>query len=165
MFKNRPGFTLAEVTIVVFILGIIFSMSYYSVWAVYRTSLMRGSSDTVIMAFQTALTKAQSGEQGMSWGVYLDYDDTSRVPTKVTVFAGAGYAVRSTQYDIDYTLPANPRITGAYLSGPAVSAGNDHQVVFEPLSGTTLDFGRINLGGDNKAVNLHISSHGMITVN
>lgn len=165
MFKNRSGFTLAEVTIVVFLLGIIFSMSYYSLWAVYRTSLMRGSADTIVMAFQTALVKAQTGEAGMPWGVYLFYDNSTRNPTKVVVFAGTSYATRMTQHDLEYSLPGNPRILGAHLDGPAVSAGNDHEVVFNVLTGDTADFGYINLAGDNKAVNIHISSHGMVTVN
>lgn len=160
-FKHPQGFTLIELIISVTILAIFFGLSFASLSAMQQTSLVRGSGDTVASAISAAALRARSGAQGTAWGVYLDYDTTTRVPVKAVVFSGASYAARDVASDIEYPLGAAPVITSASLQGAGVSSGNDHEVVFAPLTGSTSQYGTIVLTSQNHVSTITISALGV----
>jgi prepilin-type N-terminal cleavage/methylation domain-containing protein len=161
--KNPSGFTLIEVVISVAILTLFFGLSFASLSAMHRTSVIRGTGDSVASAISTAALRARAGMQGTPWGVYFDYDDTTRIPVKVVVFSGSSYAARNTTYDIEYPIGQTPVFTTVSLQGAGVSSGNDHEIVFAALSGSTTQYGSIVLTAENKTSTVTISAIGIPT--
>ncbi|MEK7183079.1 MAG: hypothetical protein AAB776_00410 [Patescibacteria group bacterium] len=161
--KHAAGFTLIEVVTSIGILVIIFGLSFTSLNAMYKTSLVRGSGDTVASAVSTAALRARAGAQGTPWGVYFDYDDVTRIPVKVVVFSGATYATRNTAYDIEYPVGTSPVLTTVSLQGAGVSGGSDHELVFAVLSGATAQYGTIVLTTQDRISTVTISSIGVPT--
>jgi prepilin-type N-terminal cleavage/methylation domain-containing protein len=161
--KQAAGFTLIEVVMSLGILAIFFGLSFTSLNAMYKTSLIRGSSDTVASAISTASLKARAGAQGTPWGVYFDYDNTTRIPIKVVVFSGSTYATRNTSYDIEYPVGTAPVLTTVSLQGAGVSGGSDHEIVFAALSGVTTQYGTIVLTTQDRTSTVTISSIGVPT--
>jgi|GEM_PF-967046 len=162
-FNSPRGFTLIEVVISLGILVLFFGLSFASLSAMQQTSIVRGSGDTVASAVSTAALKARAGAQGTPWGVYLDYDEVTRIPVKVVVFSGATYATRNTTYDIEYPLGVTPVLTSVSLQGAGVSSGNDHELVFTALNGTTTQYGAIVLTSQNRTSTVRISAIGIPT--
>jgi hypothetical protein len=152
-----------EVLVSIGILALFFGLSFASLSAMHKTSIVRGSGDTVASAISTAALKARAGTYGTAWGVYFDYDDTTRIPVKLVVFSGASYATRNTAYDIEYPLGALPVFTTVSLQGAGVSTGNDHELVFAPLTGTTTQYGSVVLTAHDKVSTISISSIGVPT--
>jgi Tfp pilus assembly protein FimT len=161
--KQALGFTLIEVVVSIGILVLFFGLSFASLSAMQQTSVVRASGDTVASAISTAALRARAGAQGTPWGVYLDYDNATRIPVKVVVFSGATYASRNAAYDIEYPMGVTPVFTSASLQGAGVSTGNDHEVVFAALTGTTSQYGSIVLTSQNRVTTITISSIGIPT--
>lgn len=161
--SNAHGFTLIELVIVVAIIALFFGIGFASLNAMYKTSLTRAGSDAVEAALTTAAERARAGSQGTSWGVYIAYDDTTRIPTEAVVFSGTNYASRNTIYDLSYPLSSSPLVTNVSLQGAGASSGNDHEVVFAALSGATSQYGTITLTYADKTVTLTISPTGIVT--
>lgn len=162
--NHQPrGFTMIEVLVSIGILMLFFGLSFASLNAMHKTSIVRGSGDTVASAVSTAALRARAGAQGSPWGVYFDYDEVTRIPTKVVVFSGASYATRTTAYDIEYPLGESPVFTTVSLQGAGASSGNDHEVVFSALSGETAQYGTIVLTAQDKTSTITISAIGVPT--
>jgi prepilin-type N-terminal cleavage/methylation domain-containing protein len=161
--RHPAGFTLIEVLVSVGILALFFGLSFASLSAMHKTSIVRGSGDTVASAVSTAALKARSGAYGTPWGVYFDYDNVTRIPVKVVVFSGSTYASRNTAYDIEYPLGVLPVFTTVSLQGAGVSGGSDHELVFAALTGTTSQYGSIVLTAHDKVSTITISSIGVPT--
>lgn len=140
-----------------------FGLGFMALNSMYKTALTRAGSDSLEAALAQATTRARVGSQGTSWGVYLAYDDTTRIPTQVVVFSGSSYATRNTTHDIIYPLSSSPLITNATLQGAQMSTGNDHEIVFAALSGATTQYGTITLTHANQTVTLTVSPTGIVS--
>ena len=157
------GYTLIELVIVVAIIALFFGLGFVSLNAMYKTSLTRAGSDAVEAALMTAAERARVGSQGTAWGVYVAYDNTTRIPTQAVVFSGNSYATRNATYDLTYPLASSPLISNASLQGAGASSGNDNEVVFAVLSGDTEQYGSVTLTYADKTVTLTISPSGIVT--
>lgn len=162
-FKTTTGFTMLEVLVSIGILTLFFGISFASLSAMHKTSVVRGSGDAVASAVSTAAFRARAGTNGTPWGVYFDYDNTTRIPVRVVIFSGSSYAARNAAYDIEYSLGSSPVFTTVSLQGAAPSSGNDHEVVFSALTGTTTQYGTIVLTAHDRTSAITISAIGVPT--
>ncbi len=168
-FKQPQGFTLIETVMTLTIMSGLFSLTLLTMDMAYKTSLIRGTSDAVTSSISTASARSRNGLYGMYWGVYIDYDDATRVANEVVVFAvngsvvafdDADYARRDPTYDLHYDLSPRPYFHWVDLAGGSATTGDDHEIIFDPLTGSTQDWGSIDLAGPVIGVNIDVSPLG-----
>lgn len=131
--------------ITIAILGSIFLLSTYGLSKLQRSFAAVSVDREVISILSTAARQARMGVSGGDWGVYIPYDNSSRLATSITLFHGATYATRVVADDRIYTVNSNAQFMSVDFSGPAVNTVNDHEIVFSTLSGSTVQYGSIIL--------------------
>ncbi len=77
--------------------------------------------------------------------MYFPYDDSTRTATTLTLFHGTSYADRIIADDQLHAINAQTQFVVVDLSGSAPVTGNDHEIVFQSLSGETTQYGEIVL--------------------
>lgn len=159
----KKGFTLLEMMITISILIVLFGLSAFIVSRV-QENIAVGSADTSIINIVTAASRrARIGEQGSAWGIHFPYDEVTRAASEVVIFSGASYLTRNPDLDISYPFPSHVHFQNVSLSGAAPSDGNDHEVIFDSISGDTDQYGSITLESFGRVRTLFISSEGLIT--
>jgi len=157
------GMTLIETILTVTILAIVLGAGLVGVSRLYNRFALESGDAAVRRILVTAEREALAGSQGVSWGMYLPYDEETRVTETVIVFAGESYATRQQNLDRTYRFPSSTKFTSVHLSGPVPSDGNDHEVVFRSLTGSTDQYGTISLTILEKVSTITISPEGLIS--
>jgi len=158
--KTEKGFTLIEITITIAILTILFSVGAIAL-SKLQSSLASSASDRqILFILSSAARKARHGALGTNWGVYIPYDPATRSTSTITVFSGTSYATRNPVNDVLYTVNNNILFPYVDFSGAAANTGNDHEIVFNVLNGSTSNYGSINLKWYNSTRTLIIDPDG-----
>lgn len=145
MACSQRGFTLIEVILSVAIILVIFGISTAGAVKLSNRLNVAPADTGIINMLSTAARKARDGFGQSSWGVYLPYDETTRVLNEVIVFKGNSYALRDSDYDVSYRFSDTTVFTEVSLSGASPSVGDDHEIVFSALTGQTDNYGTITL--------------------
>lgn len=160
---NNRGFTLLEVLITIAILGSLFLLSAYGLRALQKSFASQTVDRELTNILTTAARNARLGLQGDAWGVYIPYDLTTRTTSSVTLFHGDSYATRISADDVLLPINTDAIFTSVDFSGAAASTGNDHEIVFDSLSGATQEYGSIVLDWYAESRTISISKDGIIT--
>lgn len=138
------GFTLLETVLAIGLFAMLFLVGLQAQTAMQSVLAGRGSRQ-VESVLGTAAQRARNGLSGTNWGVYFVYDNTTRIATQAIIFSGSTYASRDTTKDLAFPLGNSLKFTDVSLSGAGVSSGNDHEIDFAFLSGTTTQYGSLTI--------------------
>lgn len=141
--KNLQGFTLLEIVVTIAILGSIFLLSTFGLSRLQQTFAAQQVDREITNSLSMAARRARIGMQNGPWGVYIPYDPITRTAQTLTVFHGTSYAARVIADDQVSTINKATKFITADFSGAAVNTGNDHEIVFNFLSGATTQYGSI----------------------
>lgn len=155
--KNRNGFTLSELLVVVGILIVLTAISIPAFRFFEGESDLNNSTEEIINTLRIAQNKTLASESSSRWGVYFS---TSTIPHQYILFQGNNYQSRSTSSDEVHKLPSKIEIYKIDLSSA-------QEVVFNRLSGTTDQFGEVAIRLKTNFVktrNIFIQTSGQITL-
>ncbi len=142
-YKIPRGITLIELVIVVGILATVLGLSGFA-FAHFAKAVSSVSSDRALAnAVTTAANRARSGYQGTPWGVYIPYDEATRLTDSIIIFSGATYATRVASRDVTLTVSEDISFTSVDFSGSAANETNGHEIVFATLTGKTTQYGSV----------------------
>ncbi len=159
---NRRGFTLVELLIAI---GIAATIILVAIPSVYKLGESHASSpaDNITSLLNSSSRRARNGDNASAWGVYLPYDNVSRLANEIIVFSGDSYATRDATHDITYDFDDVASFTTVELSGSAPSTGNDHEAVFSSLTGETSLYGTITIDFREATTVINVSPSGFTT--
>ncbi len=157
------GFTLIEVTLTIGILAALFFGSMYGFSALQRSIASHTVDREITTMLTIAARNARTGLKGGSWGVYIPYNESSRNTTSITVFHGATYATRTIADDIVFTVNPDVAFTSVDFSGATAHTGNDHEITFASLSGSTTQYGSVTVSWYGQTRTITIDPDGFIT--
>ncbi|MEI7513198.1 MAG: prepilin-type N-terminal cleavage/methylation domain-containing protein [bacterium] len=143
-FNKIKGFSLLELLIVIAIFSIFVGMgtsTYYSMRAHTNLELSTGS---LVEAVRFAESSAQSGKADSQWGVKI-------LTNQIVIFKGSSYAGRDTSFDNVFDLSGG------------VSASGLSEIVFEKVSGATVNTGTIVLTNGTESKNLVVNEKGTVS--
>ncbi len=156
------GFTLFETVITIGILATIFLVGFQANTILQNVLASRGARQTESV-LGTAALRARNGLNGTNWGVYFAYDETTRIPTQAVIFSGLTYASRDVTKDLLFPLSHQLRMTNVSLSGAGASSGNDHEIDFTFLSGSTSQYGSMTIESYTSTTQINIPATGIVT--
>jgi prepilin-type N-terminal cleavage/methylation domain-containing protein len=149
--KNKSGFTLLELMLVMAILVIIafVSRDLYTNFALDTT--IDNNSKTIMFDLRSARDKAMNGQDDDNWGIHFvnatsDYYEIFSTPTN---YASASTTIESTNY-------LNGNVT---FSSPAT--GNSVDIIFTKISGLATATDIIIISGTNQRT-ISVKSQGLI---
>lgn len=139
------GFTLLEVLLSVATVAIIAGMGI----PIYQSLQVRNDLDiaavTIVQNFRRAQTLAQAIDGDISWGLYVQSGS-------ITLFQGASYASRDTNFDEVFDVPISIVPSGI------------QEVVFTKFSGEPQTTGTVTLiSNTNEIRNITINAKGMVS--
>jgi len=161
--KRLRGFTLIEIVIALAIFVVIVTLAVQMTSTIEQVLAGRASRQVEQLLFSAA-GRARDGMSGTSWGVYLAYDNVTRIPTQATIFSGTSFATRDVSADVIFSLSSYLRMTNVSLSGAGASSGSDHEIVFATLSGATTQYGSMAIDAFGATTTISISSVGIPTL-
>lgn len=142
--RRVQAFTLMELLLVISLVGMIFGFSV----PFYKDYQYRHNLQSSLMLTKRAVYSAQSFAQGVKqdseWGVKL-------LPSRAVIFKGASYTNRDTLEDVELIFPVN-----VYISGTV------DEIIFEKVSGNTLNTGTIQLQISNEVRTIQINEKGIM---
>ncbi len=153
--KNKAGFTLVEVLIVVAILSVLFTIVIFDFVSFRKTSNLDNSVQEFVSILRLAQNKAVSSENYSKHGVYIN---TTISPNQYILFKGDNYLSEPSSYKI-YSLQNN---TEFY----EISLGGGNEIVFDKLTGVTEEFGNISIRDKNdinQSKTIYVASSGAIS--
>ncbi len=139
------GVTTLEIVIAIGVLAMIFGITASGLGNVERTTANLAGDRDIASALTTAARRARMGSGATPWGVYLSFDETTRLATSLVVFAGTSYATRDASKDLVLTINEDVRFTNVNWSGNAPDTSNSHEIIFQPFSGTTTGYGSVTV--------------------
>jgi prepilin-type N-terminal cleavage/methylation domain-containing protein len=149
--KNKSGFTLLELMLVMAILAIIafVSRDLYTNFALDAT--IDNNSKTIMFDLRSARNRAMNGQDDYNWGIHFvnsasDYYEIFSTPTN---YASASTTIESTNYlngNITFSSPAN---------------GNSIDIIFTKISGLATATDIIIISGTNQRT-ISVKSQGLI---
>lgn len=139
------GVTTLELVIAMGVLALIFGISATGLSRLQRSTANLSTEHDMVSALVLAARRARSGRDNTAWGVYIPYNETTRLTTSVTVFAGNSYAARDASKDLTLTVNDDVAFTSVDFSGSAPDAVNSHEIVFQTFSGATTQYGSLTL--------------------
>ena len=139
----HQGFTVLEILITIAILGSIFLLSTYGLSKLQQSFGAQQVDREILNSISMVTRRARLGVQGGDWGIYIPYDAITRTSQTLTVFHGASYATRIIADDQISSINEATKFISVDFSGAAVNTGNDHEIVFRTLSGSTTQYGSI----------------------
>ena len=141
----QKGFTIVELLVVIFIFGVIASMSfnvYKSAQAKNQTAL---AANSLAFAFRRAQVQAQSQDGDAQWGVKIQKG-------AITIFQGSSYALRNMAFD------ETDNIAGT------ISFSGLSEVAFSKMYGLPQAIGTTTITGfNNQIINVAINSKGTVS--
>ena len=138
------GFTLVELIVVIGIALLFFSISTSSFNSFKAHSNLEIAMGGTVEAIRLAQSSAQSGKGDSKWGVKI-------LTNKVIIFEGNTYNERDNYYDQFLTFSGG------------INASGLSEIVFEKVSGTTINTGTIILTNNGEIKNIAINAKGTIT--
>lgn len=154
------GFTLIELLVSVSIFALLVAISFPVIGTLLETSAEEPVTQ-IESLLHTAARHARNGASGTPWGLYLPYDNGTRVTDEVVLFSGASYAARDATKDVSFNFDDQVLFTSVQLSGSAPSTGDDHEIVFDIFSGATGNYGSITFSSQQQTYNISISAPGI----
>lgn len=155
------GITLIEVVIAVGILLAIFAFGGFALSRFSIAAANVSSDREVLNAITSAARRARYGEDDTAWGVYIPYDETTRVTSTITIFSGTSYATRVVASDITLSVSDDIRFNSVDFSGSAPDATNSHEIVFAAQTGGTTQYGSLVLEWYDAERTLTVNSNGL----
>lgn len=148
MIKNiktkKLGFTMIEMLLSISIITIILGISTPVYQSLQGKNDLSIAATTIAQALHRAQTLAQSGDGDALWGVKMESG-------AVTVFQGASYASRDTNFD------------EVYGNSAGISVSGITEIIFDKLTGEPSPTGTINLALNNyETKNITINEKGMV---
>lgn len=147
------GFTLFEILVVVAIVGALGAIITASFSRYTRAQAVAGVATTITTALEDARSRTLSSKNASQYGVHLEGGS-------VILFRGDTYSAGSADNE---TTPVDPRVTIT----PSLNGGGT-DIVFERLSGETLDYGTVavSIAGDaSSAETIIIDRTGLLSYN
>lgn len=151
-FKNRKGFTLVEIIIVLSLTGLLVLISY-PVWGQnIRSAQLKNNTIALVDTLRSAQAKAMFRKGNSRWGVHLESN-------KFILFKGSSYNPADPD-NIETILPSYIVISSS-LNGGGVD------IIFNKVLGNTNNFGTITLtdNGTANTKSVIINQEGMIDYN
>lgn len=140
---RQAGFTLIEMLLTAGVLTVIAAMAI----PLYLSLSKRNDLDAAVTVLAQDLYQAQNAsraqERDSGWGVAVNGQ-------VITLFSGTSYATRNSNYDVNYTVPANISLSG----GP--------QIVYSKLYGLPTSTGTFNLTSAGQTKTVTVNSKGMV---
>lgn len=155
------GLTTLEIVMSLAVLAIIFGISSTGLSRLQRTSTNISSDHDVMSALTLAARRARSGRDNTSWGIYIPYNETTRITNSIVVFSGTSYATRTPSRDLTLTVNDQVTFTAVDFSGSAPDVTNSHEIVFAQYSGATTQYGSITLEWYGEQKTITIDAHGI----
>lgn len=143
MSFGRRGFSLLELLIVIAIFSLFAGLgtsTYYSMRSHSNLELATGS---LVEAVRFAQSSAQSGKSDSKWGVEI-------LTNQIVIFKGDTYASRDTTKDEIFN----------FSSG--VSASGLSEIVFEKVTGATVNTGTTTLSSSSESRNIFVNEKGTV---
>lgn len=137
------GITLLETMMSIAIVGVLFLAATFGLSVFQRSFAAQTVDREFTNALSTAARRARMGMNGDSWGVYIPYDAVTRLATTMTLFHGTSYATRVVADDRIYSINEDAKFISVDFSGIAADTGNDHEILFQSLSGSTTQYGSV----------------------
>jgi prepilin-type N-terminal cleavage/methylation domain-containing protein len=160
--SHPSGFTLLEIMLTIGILAVILSLSSYGISSLHRRFASQSVDREITTLLTNAARRARLGVNNGAWGVYIPYNETTRSAETATLFHGTTYATRVVADDITIPINSGTAFVSVDFSGSAASTGNDHEIVFHYLDGSTTQYGDIVLQWFNQQRTVSISPDGII---
>jgi len=161
---SNQGFTLLEILIVTAILIVLFGLGLPSFLHFQESFMPAANASRLAHTLTTASRSARLGVENKAWGVYFNYNETTRAGESITIFAGNSYLSRDTNFDRITTLPSGIKFNSVSLSGAVPSSGNDHEIVFSANRGETTQYGSIEVETADQEFVVTVSSLGIPVV-
>lgn len=158
------GFTTIELLVTTAIIVIIFGLGAGVFSLIAKTAAEASGTNAIEYILGSAARRARAGTNASDWGVYLPYDDTTRQTNTVVVFSGTSYATRDLNLDVNYRFNEGVRLTMVDFSGASSPLGNDHEIIFNALTGQTTQYGSITIDLYGDAFTIIITEDGFITL-
>ncbi|MEK9156798.1 MAG: hypothetical protein AAB448_01525 [Patescibacteria group bacterium] len=158
---NPRGTTFIEVMLVVALLLGMFTFGGFALSRFQKSTASIASDRGVVNALSIAARRARSGASGTVWGVYIPYDESTRLASNIIVFSGTSYAARTVSKDMVFSLSDSIAFTSVDFSGSGVDATNSHEIVFAPLTGATTQYGSLVLSWFETTRTILIGSNGI----
>lgn len=130
------AFTLVELVIVAAIIAILAAVTTPAFRYFQQKSDLNNSAQDLISALRLAQNKTAASQGQSQWGVYFS---TSTSPNQYTLFKGANYASRDTQFD-------EPRKLAAAVEIYQIDLGGLSEVVFNKITGAAVSPGSLSVG-------------------
>lgn len=157
MFKmsNNKGFSLIELIVVIAVIGIIAGIGFTVQGRFLVDTYLDTNTDQIAQALRIAQTRAMTGFNDDSWGVYFD-----DINNKIVLFKGTTYATRDTSFDVETQFP-----TALSLSSISLNGGGS-EIVFDKLTGASSKYGSVQLSNNiNESNTISVSATGLIALN
>ncbi len=152
----QKGFTLFETLIVVGMLGILSAITTGAFVLMQQQSDLDAALTEVATVLKFAQSRTLASENDAQYGVYFDVSTT---PNQYILFKGASYATRDVAYD---QIKEVPKTTEFF----SISLGASSQIVFDKLSGGTLQPGSVPIRYKNNTSQLktiYVASSGRVS--
>ena len=145
----NKAFTLVEIIIAISVLMILTGLGALSLVSSGKSSSLEQAKSLTIVALREAQTNSLTGLDGLAWGVLLEEN-------RLIIFADSGSGFQAGD------SKNQPRIlpAGAILSWDINGAGAE--ILFDPRSGKTANFGTLTVSDGNLSVNINLSQEGVI---
>lgn len=155
------GITLIEIVLAIGILATMLGLSGFA-FAHFAKAVSAVSSDRALAnAVSIAASRARSGYEGTPWGVYIPYNETTRLADSVVIFSGATYATRTATRDVTLSVSNDIQFTAVDFSGSGVDETNGHEIVFAALTGKTTQYGSVTFTWFGATRTLRIADNGI----
>lgn len=139
------GFTLAEVTVVIGLLGILVALGSFVSASYLRDQYLRSSGEAVIANLRQAQSDARTQANDLAHGIKLTTDS-------VVLFSGDSYAGRTASLDIE-----------TEFSTSVVLPGTDEISIPEGASGPNATT-TVTLQNDALAIDITLTPYGVLSV-
>ncbi len=133
------GFTLVEMIIVIIILSILFAGTLVAIGNVFGKQNVKNHGIQMVETMREAHRNAISQRLDAPWGI--KFDDASS-PNTYTLFKGASFISRDTDYDRQIVLPTSLSIDSLSLNG-----GGD-EMIFTQETGINNQHGSFSLSSN-----------------
>lgn len=139
------GFSLAEVVVVLAIVGIIFGVSATVYKNLYRQNDLEVASGALVKSLRYASANAEQGVRNSRWGIKI-------ADGQIVIFSGNDYVSRNAGYDIAFRYPSN------------LAASGTTEFIFEKVTGMPLIIGTTTITDQSSSTKqIYINAKGTIT--